>query len=216
MSSDANGVQTFLLSITILPQQNGAHLRQLIHEINDAFEKFAGNFKIVHKFKVSGEARIVAVVDVSDIVALKNFVETVWSFGSLDVNSDPLLHYETFARNIGAAEILIKFPEPKLGKDNLYWLELDIEYHGKTSEEFIDLWRREVEFVLTSRAQRESGLTPYKAVGQRKIHLFLNNPSVGELDKVTFQLPIMVENGHNIQIRTKRIQFLEDYTKEHP
>lgn len=216
MSSDANGVQTFLLSITILPQQNGAHLRQLIHEINDAFEKFAGNFKIVHKFKVSGEVRIVAVVDVSDIVALENFVETVWNFGSLDVNSDPLLHYETFARNIGAAEILIKFPEPKLGKDNLYWLELDIEYHGKTSEEFIDLWRREVEFVLTSRAQRESGLTPYKAVGQRKIHLFLNNPSVGELDKVTFQLPIMVENGHNIQIRTKRIQFLEDYTKEHP
>lgn len=216
MSSDANGVQTFLLSITILPQQNGAHLRQLIHEINDAFEKFAGNFKIVHKFKVSGEVRIVAVVDVSDMVALENFVETVWNFGSLDVNSDPLLHYEAFARNIGAAEKLIKFPEPKLGKDNLYWLELDIEYHGKTSEEFIDLWRREVEFVLTSRAQGESGLTPYKAVGQRKIHLFLNNPSVGELDKVTFQLPIMVENGHNIQIRTKRIQFLEDYTKEHP
>ncbi|BFZ07298.1 hypothetical protein BsWGS_10337 [Bradybaena similaris] len=213
MSSAESDVQTYLLSITVLPQQSGGNQRKLIRDINDKFNNSAGNVQVLHKFKVAGEARIVAVVDVPDIAALDYFVEAFWNLGSIDINSTPILHYEVFTRNIGTSEELVKLPEPKLSKDNLFWMQFDVEYHGKTMDEFLDLWKREAEFVLTPRARGESTLIPYKTLGQRTIHAFLSNPSVGQLDKMTFELPIMIEDGNNIQVRAKGIQFLEEYTK---
>ncbi|CAG5122266.1 unnamed protein product [Candidula unifasciata] len=210
------GIQTYFLTITILPQKSGLNLRNLIHGINDTFENFAGNVKVVYKFKVSGEARVIAVVDVPYIVAFENFIEALWDLGSVDISSVPLLHYDIFARNLGVAEDIASLPDPVLLKDNLYWLEFEIDYQGKTLDAFLDLWKREAEYVLTPRARGETTLIPYKTLGQRKVHVFINNPFAGKLDKATFELPIVIENGHNIQARAKGVQFLVEYIKDHP
>ncbi|BFZ07297.1 hypothetical protein BsWGS_10336 [Bradybaena similaris] len=188
----------------------------MIHDINDRFENFAGNLHVLHKFKISFEAMIIAVVDAPDIDALENFVESLWDLGSIDIHSEPILHYETFARNIGVAEELINLPEPKLRKDNLYWVELVSEYYGKTTAEFAGIVKREGEFVLRYRARENVGLALYKSVAQGKMQVFINQPSAGELDSLTFQLPIVRENGANVHIKPKGIQFLEEYIKQHP
>ncbi|BFZ07296.1 hypothetical protein BsWGS_10335 [Bradybaena similaris] len=212
--AEERNVQTFLLTITVLPQPGGVHLRRAVHGIKNVLDK--SKVHVVHQFKVSGESKVLAVVDVSDNRDLENLVEAVWDLGSIDVISSPLLHYSVFARNLGVAEELVTIPAPKLDKDHLYWLEVDVEYHGKTLEELLTIWKSEAEAVFTLRKAGAANIIPFKSLGQRKVNAFGNHPVAGAFDKLTFELPIVVGNGSNVHIKNKAIQFLDEYTKAHP
>ncbi|CAG5122265.1 unnamed protein product [Candidula unifasciata] len=218
MSSVGSCVQTYFLSITFLPQGCGLNLCQLLHGVKHTFDNFAGSTKILHKFKVIGEPRVIAVLDVSDVNVFENLGDSFCGLGPLDIKCFPMMHYELFAENLGVADELVKLPVPELKKDNLYWLDFDVEYPGKSKDELIEMWKKEAEFALRPRANKEVIVAPvlYKCIAQRKVHAFVNQPSLKELDKVGFEVPIMIDNGDNIQIRTKSLQMLEDYIDAHP
>lgn len=131
--------------------------------------------------------------------------------GAIDIHSDPILYYESFARSLDVAEELINLPRRKLDKDNLYYLNVDLDYYGKTTQEFYELWKRVVEFAMVYKS--ETGLAVYKDVGQRKVHVFINQCYPGRLEQLISGLPLAVENGENQRFRVKGIQFLEEFPK---
>lgn len=212
--AEERNVQTFLLTITVLPQPGGVQLRRAVHGIKNALD--VSKVQVLHQFKVSGEPKVLAVVDVSDNRDLENLVEAIWDMGSIEVISSPILHYPIFARNLGVAEELVTIPAPKLDNDHLYWIDVDVEYHGKTLEELLKIWKSEAEAVFTLRKAGAANIIPFKSLGQRKVNAFVNQPVAGEFDKLTFELPIVVGNGSNVQFKVKAIQFLDEYTKGRP
>ncbi|XP_055880509.1 uncharacterized protein LOC106073787 isoform X2 [Biomphalaria glabrata] len=162
--------------------------------------------------KVSGESKILSVIQVFNIIGLERTIGGLWRLGAVDVDCQPIVSYENFARTIKVSEHLTKPNSSGLAKEGLYWLEFDVEYNGKSTDELITIWRKEAEAVLTARHKEGTSIELYKAVAQRKVHVFINAADPEQVDLLSLQLPIMQENGSNVQLKCKALQFLEDYT----
>ncbi|KAI8788898.1 hypothetical protein BgiMline_008377, partial [Biomphalaria glabrata] len=161
---------------------------------------------------VSGESKILSVIQVFNIIGLERTIGGLWRLGAVDVDCQPIVSYENFARTIKVSEHLTKPNSSGLAKEGLYWLEFDVEYNGKSTDELITIWRKEAEAVLTARHKEGTSIELYKAVAQRKVHVFINAADPEQVDLLSLQLPIMQENGSNVQLKCKALQFLEDYT----
>uniref|UniRef100_A0A2C9M7S3 Uncharacterized protein n=1 Tax=Biomphalaria glabrata TaxID=6526 RepID=A0A2C9M7S3_BIOGL len=162
--------------------------------------------------QVSGESKILSVIQVFNIIGLERTIGGLWRLGAVDVDCQPIVSYENFARTIKVSEHLTKPNSSGLAKEGLYWLEFDVEYNGKSTDELITIWRKEAEAVLTARHKEGTSIELYKAVAQRKVHVFINAADPEQVDLLSLQLPIMQENGSNVQLKCKALQFLEDYT----
>lgn len=84
-------------------------------------------------------------------------------------------------------------------------------YTGKSMDEFLSVWKREAEFVMGARSKDGFPVELFKVVAERKVHCFLQVADPAQLDQLSFQLPLMRENGHNVKLECRAIQYLEDY-----
>ncbi|CAG5129684.1 unnamed protein product [Candidula unifasciata] len=203
----------YFLTISILPQKEGLDVVNIIRKISDLLVDCPSATKIIHKFKISAEARMIAMVEVSDIAGLERILLSIWKLGPVEIDSQPIILYETFAKNMKIANDLCKPSSCSLAKEGIYWLEFNIEYHGRTFDEFLEIWKKEAETVLTRRSKGEASLELFKCLAQRKVHVMFNTTDPAQLDLLSFQLPIMVENGVNIRVKSKGVQYLDDYVQ---
>ncbi|KAK0056131.1 hypothetical protein Bpfe_014532 [Biomphalaria pfeifferi] len=202
----------FLVSVTVLPQKEGIDLPRFIQKLANLLADYSTATRVLYKFKVSGESKILSVIQVFNIIGLERTIGGLWRLGAVDVDCQPIVSYENFARTIKVSEHLTKPNSSGLAKEGLYWLEFDVEYNGKSTDELITIWRKEAEAVLTARHKEGTSIELYKAVAQRKVHVFINAADPEQVDLLSLQLPIMQENGSNVQLKCKALQFLEDYT----
>ncbi|XP_055880508.1 uncharacterized protein LOC106073787 isoform X1 [Biomphalaria glabrata] len=205
-------IKMFLVSVTVLPQKEGIDLPRFIQKLANLLADYSTATRVLYKFKVSGESKILSVIQVFNIIGLERTIGGLWRLGAVDVDCQPIVSYENFARTIKVSEHLTKPNSSGLAKEGLYWLEFDVEYNGKSTDELITIWRKEAEAVLTARHKEGTSIELYKAVAQRKVHVFINAADPEQVDLLSLQLPIMQENGSNVQLKCKALQFLEDYT----
>lgn len=201
----------FMVSVTVLPQKEGIDLPRFIQKLANLLSDYSTATRVIYKLKVSGESKILSVVQVSNIIGLERTIGGLWRLGAVNVDCFPIVSYENFARSIKVGDHLTKPNTGSLAKDGLYWLEFEIGYSGKTTDDLIAIWRREAEAVLTARHKEGTSIELYKSVAQRKVHAFINAADPEQVDLLSLQLPIMVENGAEVQITCKAVQFLEDY-----
>lgn len=72
-----------------------------------------------------------SVVQVSNIIGLERTIGGLWRLGAVDVDCQPIINYENFARAIKVADHLTKPNTGSLAKEGLFWLEFNVEYDGK-------------------------------------------------------------------------------------
>uniref|UniRef100_A0A0B7A308 Receptor ligand binding region domain-containing protein n=1 Tax=Arion vulgaris TaxID=1028688 RepID=A0A0B7A308_9EUPU len=209
----ASASALYFLTICILPQENGQNVPRAILEIDSALQDTAEtNFLL--KFKVLTEARVVAVVNASNSFQLDKMLDKIRSLSSVEITSEPLMDCETFARSLEISMELSKQAGKPLQRQNLFWVDINIEYTGKTTQEFLQLWKRDLEFVMGAKNQGALAIEAFKVLAQRKVKTFVSFPLPDMEHTIEFGTPMYQENGNNVRMVCKRIEFLDDYVSK--
>ncbi|XP_033736316.1 uncharacterized protein LOC117324521 [Pecten maximus] len=149
-----------------LTKCKGKTLKQILSSVNMILSQKAGDqkggkpasvCKTIHKFKVTGEPRIVTVVNISGGEAmLEKLLSDLVNIGITCVTCTPLIPYEVFVQTVLGVDPDLCKPSPhKLTKKYISWNELTIGYQGMTSEEFKKLWMKEASTVLGLRRDND-------------------------------------------------------------
>lgn len=208
-----SGVKMYFLSIEVLPSKKGIDLPRYLQKLDTLLCNYSTATSVVYKFKVSGESKILSVVQANNIIGFERTIAGLWRLGGVQVDCYPIISYEHFAHHVlKVHEHLTKTNTGTLSKEGLYWLQFDIDHPDKTTEELINIWRAEAETVLTARYKEGTSIELYKVVAQRKVHVFINAENPEHVDMLSFKLPLMQEHGGHVKITCKAMQTLEDYT----
>jgi len=95
--------------------------------------------------------------------------------------------------------------------DMLYHLDFHIEYPASMSQkDLFSIWAREAETALGA---KKAGVVIdlWKCVGSRRVVAIVNVDSPDTLDQILFDLPIMKEHGHHVQIEVTPLRRYEDF-----
>lgn len=201
----------FLVTIEVVDYREGIDLPRFLQKVNGIMEDYSTATHVVYKFKVTGESKVLSVVQVNNILGFERTMGGLARLGALKVSCVPIVSYESFAQFLGVDLALASNPNRILPKDNLYYWSFDIGYTGKSFDEFLQAWKREAEFVLGARAKEGFNTELFKVVSERKVHAFMQVLDPVQLDQLAFQLPIMRENGQNIKLECRAIQYLPEY-----
>ncbi|XP_076084612.1 uncharacterized protein LOC143055361 [Mytilus galloprovincialis] len=189
----------FFMSIEI-NKKNGATSESLIPEASRKIEKYA-----IFKFKVIGEAKIVAILEVEDATVLDTVTSTLMGSGPFTVTCTPLTSYERWARLLGVDE---KFTGPaprKLTGKYVTWFEVTLEHHGIPLEQFLEYWRDEAASVLEQRSKGQFEIEIFKVLGERKVHVFSCKDNPEDWEGLMLKLPLWVKMGDQIYKKTKLV-----------
>ncbi|XP_046579830.1 uncharacterized protein LOC124287365 [Haliotis rubra] len=200
----------YFVNINVIPHKEGMDMVLFVSKLAGLVQNYSNHTKILHKFKVTGEPQIVAIIEVADVVGLERTIAGLYRLGNVCVTCSPIYCYEDFANFLGAGNVTLPGPLPD---SDLYWLEFDVEYTGKTLDQFMEMWRQEAETAMGHRADGMC-IALYKVVFERKVHVFLCAPNVNKLDEMSFSLPIMVGNGENVHVKCKAIQMLDIFRQK--
>ncbi|CAG5128638.1 unnamed protein product, partial [Candidula unifasciata] len=168
MSTFPKTIKMFFVTVTILPQKEGLDLPRFLQKLTTLLADYSTATRVIYKFKVSGESKILSVFHVSNIIGFERTIGGLWRIGAVEVDCQPIVSYESFARSLKVPDHLTKPSSVGLSKEGLFWLEFDVEYMGKTTDELIAVWRKEAEAVLTARHKEGTSIELYKSVAQRK------------------------------------------------
>ncbi|RUS91428.1 hypothetical protein EGW08_000752 [Elysia chlorotica] len=205
-------MRMFLISVTAIPQKDGVDLR-FLQKLANMLTDYSTATRVLYKFKVTGESKLLSVVQVSNVIGLERVLSGLNRLGEVEVTCQPIISYESFARRcLEVDEHLTGVNSGTLAKEGLYWLEFNIDYQGKSTDELINVWKKEAEAVLTSRHKEGTLIELYKVVAERKVHAFINTLDPEQLDSLALQLPIMKENGASVKINCKALQLMDDYS----
>jgi len=202
----------FLVTVTILPPTGpSVDLGNIVIKLKGFLEGYASATRSLHRFKVTGEPMLLAVIQASNVIGLERSLNGLSLMVPVKVECIPIMNYENFARSIKVNQELTKPNTTLLDKEGLYWLEFNVGYQGKTTDELIAIWKREAEAVLKARHNEGTSIELYKVVAERKVHVFINASEPEQVDVLALQLPIMQENGNNVTIKCRAIMFLDDF-----
>lgn len=92
---------------------------------------------------------------------------------------------------------------PKAGL--FYWITFIIEYPGKTQDELLAVWLQEAKAALGG---KKSGkvVDLWKVVGERKVYILLCVESPYEVDRISFDLPMMRQMGDCVHMEVKSVR----------
>lgn len=97
---------------------------------------------------------------------------------------------------------------PKAGL--FYWITFIIEYPGKTQDELLAFWLQEAKAALGG---KKSGkvVDLWKVVWERKVYILLCVESPYEVDRISFDLPMMKQMGDCIHMEVKSVRLYEAF-----
>ncbi|OWF38617.1 uncharacterized protein LOC110466061 [Mizuhopecten yessoensis] len=211
---------------TCLARCNRDPLIKVIEKVNDVLlesVKRSENQKdgepkcrIIHKFKVTGEPRVVTVVETSEgEVELEKIISELSAIGVIDITCTPLTDYEMFAQTVLDVDPDLCKPAPRtLGKKYTHWNDLTLDYQGMTWENFKILWAKEASTVLGLRIKTDVNVDLYKIKNCRKVMVLSSVDDADETDAMFSKLPLFVENGHNVGNVCRALQSLDEYIRK--
>ncbi|XP_041355142.1 uncharacterized protein LOC121372733 [Gigantopelta aegis] len=204
----------YLVVVDILPRTDSMDFTLFVQKMCGIFAAYSNATKVVHRFKVSGESKIVAIFEVMNILGMERTISGLWRLGGVKVTMTPVISYENFAKFLGASSKLTELNQSELPDDHLYWLQFDVEYTDKSIEDLMDIWKREAEKILSARCEVGLPIQLYKVVLERQVHAFVSVESPEKLNELAFTLPLMQELGDKVHIKCKAVQKLEIYSKK--
>lgn len=96
----------------------------------------------------------------------------------------------------------------------LYHLDFRVEYSDTMSQkDLFTIWAKEADTALAAKAQGVI-VDLWKCVGTRRVIVIVNIDSPDVLDQILFDLPIMKENGQNVQIDVTPLRRYEDFAAD--
>ncbi|KAJ8308157.1 hypothetical protein KUTeg_013031 [Tegillarca granosa] len=193
--------------------QQGLDLPNLVSKVSNFLSGYSNATKVIYKFKVSGEPKIIAVFEVSNIFGLERNLAGLSRIGVFDVTCKPLIPYEIFAASLDVDPSLTHKTsyDPVIKQNELYWLQFDVGQEGLTTDELLKIWKQEAEAALGLKVQNQ-GLELFKVVGSRQVHVFFACDDPGDIDRMSFNLPLMKLNGANVQLTVQSVMNLDYYT----
>jgi len=126
----------------------------------------------------------------------------------------PLRSYEGFATELnkkltGDETTFEELPTvPKAGL--FYWITFNIEYPGKTQDELLALWLQEAKAAMGGK-KKGKVVDLWKVVGERKVFILLCVESPYEVDRISFDLPMMKQMGDSIHMEVKSVRPYEAF-----
>lgn len=175
-------------------------------------------WKIREIWKIPGEHKLIGVISVDSPGRLDSWAESSWEHlvNGISTVFTPLRPYEDFAANVRdwLKEDVNISPEYCPSKSGLhYFLTFTVEYEGMTQEELFKVWIDEAKAALEA---KKSGtiLDLWKVVAQRKVFAIVCVEKPGDLDQISFELPIMKKMGDKVHITCKSIRQADDWMKE--
>ncbi|BFZ07292.1 hypothetical protein BsWGS_10331 [Bradybaena similaris] len=208
MALTAAAVTLYLLTMTVQPE-TGQDVEQIFVNIAKELYNTTG-VTFVYKFKVVGESRALAVVEVSNVAKLERIVNKLYKLGPVETTNKPIITYEDFGRNLGVSDELTNQNYTVLNRKNVFYFEVYVDYYGNTTDQLLATWTRSVERALT-RKRDGNLLQVFKSVAVRKFHCFVSNPDTLFLDRNTFEYPIVEDFGSNIHFYSNGLVSLDEY-----
>lgn len=171
-------------------------------------------------WKIPGEPRLIGVLCVDSPGELDAwFKSSLKNLVNNEISSvfTPLRPYEDFAANVGdrlQQETNIS-PVECVHRNGLhYFLTFTVEYEGAMNQvELFKIWSEEAKAALSA---KKSGtvLDLWKVVAQRKVFVIICVDDPGELDQLSFDLPIMKKMGHKVQVTCKSVRDAAEWITE--
>ncbi|XP_069116879.1 uncharacterized protein [Argopecten irradians] len=167
----------YLLDIRIDGHRAKTGLKEVIDMINGYFKhsplhnEDKPTMTAIHKFKITGEPRVIIVLETLRGEAVLEMV-TSWLFtlSGCNFTCTPLTDYEVFAKDVLGVDADLCKPSPrKLNRKYTYWNDLTIDYHGMTWEDFKQLWAKEASTVLRLRCESDASIDLFKIKNCRKV-----------------------------------------------
>ncbi|CAG5122267.1 unnamed protein product [Candidula unifasciata] len=197
----------YFLLVTILPQ-NYPNEPAVVTKIATALNDSTADGNVLFKFTVAGEASVIVIVRVRSNAALDRITSRLRCTGYLEIRSQPIITYESHARNLNVSADLTGPYEGTLQPENIYWFNLRVDYNNKTTEELLDIWKTEAESFLGSRKSGSVRAVAFKNLGEREVQLFINAPQPDQFDLLLFNTPIVQAIGSDIRAMSKGVLFL--------
>ncbi|BFZ07294.1 hypothetical protein BsWGS_10333 [Bradybaena similaris] len=199
----------YFLVITVLPE-NGPDLPGIVTNISKVLNDSTADANILYKFQVVGEATVIAVASAQNNAAINRIVDRLWAVGKFKISSQPIIPYESFAKNIGVSDDLTRPVGNILEPENIYWATLNVDYYNQTTNELLDIWKAEAETVLGARNNGDLRIVLFKNVAEREVTVFFNAPEPAQWDIDSFRLPLVDRIGSGVRISLKGVQFIND------
>ncbi|XP_069116880.1 uncharacterized protein [Argopecten irradians] len=205
-----------------LTKCKGKSLKQILNSVNLIFSQKVGDqkdgkpiCKTIYKFKVTGEPRMVAVVEVSGGEAmLEKITSDLVNLGITSMTCSPLIPYEVYGQAVLGVDPELCKPSPhKLSNKYISWNELTVSYQGMKWEEFKTLWAKEASTVLGLRRDQDVNVDLFKLKNCGKLMVFLSVDNPDDTDGMFAGLPLFVANGHNVSNVSRSVQPLDVYCK---
>ncbi|KAJ7365357.1 hypothetical protein OS493_005463 [Desmophyllum pertusum] len=165
-------------------------------------------------WKIPGEHKLIGVVSVDspgELDTLINFTLKRSLGDKISTVFTPLRPYQDFAATVGATDKTPVECAPKAGLH--YLLTATVEYQGMSQEELFKIWSEEATAALDA---KKSGtiLDLWKVVAQRKVIVIICVDDPGDLDQISFDLPIMKKMGDQVHITCKSIRHVTEWIDE--
>lgn len=96
----------------------------------------------------------------------------------------------------------------------LYHLDFQVEYSATMSQQdLFKIWAEETDAALGAKA---AGVVVnlWKCVGTRRVIAIVNVDSLDELDRITFNLPIMKQMGQHVKLHVTPLRRYEDFAAD--
>lgn len=174
--------------------------------------------RILQLWKVVGERKVLCVMKVDspdDIDRISFHLPMVKEMGDqVQLEVTPLRTYEGLATELnkkvtGDDTTFEEVPTvPKAGL--FYWITSTIEYPGKTQDELLTVWLQEAKAVIGGKRSGKV-VDLWKALGERKVHVLVCVESPYEVDRISFDLPLMKQMGDSIHMEVKSVRPYEAF-----
>jgi muconolactone delta-isomerase len=95
----------------------------------------------------------------------------------------------------------------------LYFLDFYVEYPNMAQKELYTIWAEEADAAIGA---KKAGVVVdlWKVVGERRVLCIVNVDSPDTLDQILMDLPIMKQNGQNVQVEVKALRRYEDFAED--
>ncbi|CAC5393444.1 unnamed protein product [Mytilus coruscus] len=165
-ASNMSGLLPFFISIEI-KNDNGIDVESLINTANRVIAD-----KAIYKFRVTGEAKIIAIFEVEDDSVVNMVASDIMKRGSFNVTCIPLTSLDCWAHQLGFFPGEILPPQHKLFGKNVVWFAVSLDNHDMSSAKLEDVWKEKVTYMYDQRQKGEIEIEIFKVLGERRLYAF--------------------------------------------
>ncbi|XP_052086169.1 uncharacterized protein LOC127723549 isoform X3 [Mytilus californianus] len=161
----------FLLSMEI-KEANGENGDTVESKINGA--SYVIGDKAKYKFRVIGEAKIIAIFEVNDDSVVNTVTSDIMRRGPYAVTCTPLTNFESWENLLGRSgfQNMFNLAVPRiLSGKHVVWFEVAYD-HGISHDEFDKLWSMRAKTMIGQWRQGLMEIEIFKVLGERRIYAF--------------------------------------------